>query len=57
MGSAKGRVAWPGSYPLIRPWVGAHTGGKVTQLLADLSWEVPAPQALWAEGGGRWVPE
>ena len=56
---AKGRV--PGharicSYPLSLAGVGAHARGKVLQLLANFSGEVPALEAVGAEGGGWWVP-
>lgn len=59
VGLAKRRVAWPGShrsYPLSPAGVGAHSRGEVMQLLANLSGEVAALQAIRAEGGGRRVP-
>lgn len=44
------------SYPLGLAGVGAHTRSKLLQLLANFSGEVPALEAVRAEGGGRWVP-
>lgn len=46
----------PSSYPVGLAGVGAHAGGEVVQLPADVSGEVPALEAVGAERARRRVP-